>query len=187
MVSELFADFHSKADLFLYNLRYATIVECRQTTKIAEILRVVKLTGIDRKQFSRHYNGTSAAMELQKDFSTVRALSVNSLPSYLLEYKGREILIRSLIGYEDFVGAIHQLTKGEIIPSKVIANTEALEKFLTKHPLISPIEIREAFDLPNEETVQELIQPLVEDAKIEIQEVYHGWFIRRKGYYEDNI
>lgn len=58
---------------------------------------------------------------------------------------------------------------------------------MTKHPLISPIEIREAFDLPNEETVQELIQPLVEDAKIEIQEVYHGWFIRRKGYYEDNI
>ena len=30
-----------KADAFLYNLRYATIVECRPTTRLQEILKVV--------------------------------------------------------------------------------------------------------------------------------------------------
>ena len=41
----------AKADLLLYNLRYATIVDCRPTTHIDEILKVVKKTGIDEEKF----------------------------------------------------------------------------------------------------------------------------------------
>ena len=37
------------ADRFLYNLRYATIVETRSTTKLEEILKVVRQTGINEK------------------------------------------------------------------------------------------------------------------------------------------
>ena len=47
-------------DRFLYNLRYATIVDTRSTTRLDEILKVVSQTGIDEKRFLQHYRDSSA-------------------------------------------------------------------------------------------------------------------------------
>lgn len=58
---------------------------------------------------------------------------------------------------------------------------ENIKKLIEKHPLISPIEIKEALDFDSTEEVEEAIKPL-ED--IEIVGVHHGWFIKKKGYYE---
>ena len=46
----------SKANLFLYNLRYATVFECRQTTKLDEILEVVKKTEQRQKRSNKNFN-----------------------------------------------------------------------------------------------------------------------------------
>ena len=57
----------AKADLFLYNLRYAIIVDCRPTTKLEEILKVVEKTKIDVAEFEKHFRGTTAAAALKQD------------------------------------------------------------------------------------------------------------------------
>lgn len=168
-----------KTDLFLYNLRYATIVECRPTTHLDEILEVVRKTKIDTDAFLKHYNDGSAQAELVKDLQMGYEMGIRSLPAYLIQYEDEAMLIQSLMGYDAFVEAIERITDGEVKPQKVTHTTEALRNLINAHPLISPIEISEAFDFGSIEEVRKFIQPLIENKEIEIENVYHGWFIKR--------
>lgn len=75
-----------KADLFLYNLRYATIVDCRPTTHLNEITEVVRKTGVNVDRFMTAYNDGSGQAELDEDFALFQRLGLHSLPAYLIQY-----------------------------------------------------------------------------------------------------
>lgn len=169
-----------KADLFLYNLRYATIVECRPTTHLEEILRVVRKTEVDTDSFLSAYNDGSAQAELNKDFSLGQQLGIHSLPSYLVQYGEKAWLIQTL-AYEDFVSVISDISDGKIQPIKIEKSLDKIKELIEKHPLISPIEIQKAFDFESIEAVRQYIKPR---ADIEIINAQRGWFIKKKGYYE---
>ena len=165
----------SKADEFLYRLRYATIVDCRPTTRLAEILKIVIKSGLDHKKFLTAYNDGSAEKNFQNDLQLCRRIGIHSLPSYLIQYKSDGALIQNLAGYETFAQVFDELSG--LKPSPPIKNLETLREFLKRHPLISPIEIREAFDLKSVDEVQKFIAPLVDSGEIKIVDVPHGWFI----------
>ena len=167
------------ADLFLYNLRYATIVECRPTTRTEELLAVAEKTGLPIPTFLKFYQDGSAQAALEQDLAMGRTLGIRTLPAYLVQYRDNTVLIRSLIGYNAFVSVIDQLTGGEIESQDVAPSPSALRRLLVAHPLISPIEVREALDLHSTEEVRELLQPLLDAGEAEIRTVEHGWFIRR--------
>ena len=165
------------ADRFLYNLRYATIVDTRPTTHLEEILKVVRQTGIDEQRFLQHYRDSSAETALDSDLTRMHALGIHTLPAYLLEYDGRQMLIRHLIGYDAFVEAICQLTDGHIHPQPVEQSLTAIRQLLNEHPLISPIELREAFDFTTTDDVRHFIQPLIDCGEVTIRDVRRGYFI----------
>ena len=66
------------ADRFLYNLRYATIVDTRPTTRLDEILKVVRQTGIDEKRYLQHYRDSSAEAALDGDLTRMHALGIHA-------------------------------------------------------------------------------------------------------------
>lgn len=169
-----------RAERFLYRLRYATIVEVRPTTHHDELLRVVRLTGgIDETAFQEAYKNDMAKKALQHDLCIARSLNLRSLPAYMLHYGNRHILIHDLANFDAFASAIHQLTGGSISPTVPEVTTESLRRLILRHPLISPIEISQAFNLHTADEVKEFIQPLVDNGEISIQEVPHGLFIRK--------
>lgn len=168
-----------KANLFLYNLRYATIVESRPTTRIEELLEVVRKTGIDAERFQRHWRDGSAETALNEDLRLWSRLRIRSLPAYLIQYHEKIALLQSF-DYGDFASAIEELSAGTVGPQAVEPNAETLLELLDRRPLISPIEVREAFDLTDTDAVRKLIQPLLETGEVEIKEAYHGWFMQRK-------
>lgn len=167
----------SKADEFLYRLRYATIVDCRPTTRLAEILKVVIKSGIDHKKFLAAYNDGSAEKNFQGDLQLCRRIGIHSLPSYLIQYKSDGALIQNLAGYETFAQVFDELSGGSIKPAPPQKNLETLRELLRRHPLISPIELREAFGFDNIDAVQKFIAPLVDSGEIKIVDVPRGWFI----------
>lgn len=169
-----------KADLFLYNLRYATIVDCRPTTQLPEILKVVQQTNIDENSFLKHYHDGSGQEALNRDLAFRQELGIRDLPAYLIHYQEKSVLVQRLIGYDTFVSVIAQLTNGQVKPQVVSASLDPLRRLLKAHPLISPIEIQYAFDLENIEQVQTFIQPLIDNQEIVTKEVHHGWFIERQ-------
>lgn len=168
---------HAKADLFLYNLRYATIVECRRTLLADQILAVVKQTRIDTDAFRKHLSDGTAQRDMDADFALRRALGLRTLPAYLFEYGDRSLMATGVLDYTHFLKAIEQVTEGELTAVAPQVSLENIRALIDRHPLISPIEIREALGLRDLDEVRRLIEPLVEAGQIRIKEVYHGWFI----------
>ena len=170
----------SKADLLLYNLRYATIVACRPTTRFEEIMAVVSHTGISANAFVRHYEDGSAQAALDKDFRLRQTLNVTRLPAYLFEYADKRVLASGVLDYASFLEAIHKVTDGELVAVLPDASLDNLRDLIDRHPLVSPIEIREAFGLGDLSDVQTFIQPLVDAEEIHVEHVHHGWFIQKR-------
>ena len=169
----------SKADEFLYRLRYATIVETRPTTRAEEILKVVNDLNIDEDEFIAQSKNGNAESALQKDLNFAYKLGIHTLPAYLIEYDGEGALFQSLLGYNDFVRIIYTLTKGAVKPEVPEKSLASLKKLLYKHPLISPIEIREAYDFSDVDEVMKFISPLIENLEVEIIDVERGQFIKK--------
>ena len=94
-----------KAEEFLINLRHATVIDCRPTTHMDVILDVVNKTGIDESAFLRHYNDGTAEAALQNDLSYAARLGIRSLPTCLIQYKDKALLMQSF-AYADYVSAI---------------------------------------------------------------------------------
>ena len=168
-----------RADAFLYALRWATVVGRRQITRQEEILTVVRACGIDEAAFLSHQEDGSARAALDRDEDLARRLGIRTLPAFLIQDRDRGVLIRGLAGYDAFVSAIAQVTDGAVRPVRVVPSMETLRGLLAAHPLISPIEIREALDLHDTEEVRELLRPLIEEGEITIETVHHGWYLRR--------
>lgn len=77
-----------KADAFLYRLRYATIVESRQTTRDEEIRRAAAETGISLKAFDQYYFSGTAEQAFEKDKELTASLGIHGLPSCVVCYGG---------------------------------------------------------------------------------------------------
>lgn len=167
------------ANRFLYNLRYATIVDTRPTTKLEEILKVVRQTGINEKMFLQHYEDSSAETALDSDLTRMHALGIHTLPAYLLQYDGKQMVIKQLIGYDTFVAAIRQISDSCIYSQPVMQSLQSVSQLLEQHPLISPIEVREALDFHSIDDVRQFIQPLIDSREITIRDVKRGWFIEK--------
>ena len=68
------------AERFLYNLRYATVVDCRPTTQAEELLAVARKAGIDADTFLRHICDGSAQGSLKQDLRVIcHRVAVSSL------------------------------------------------------------------------------------------------------------
>ena len=153
-----------KAERFLYRLRYATIAETRQTTETGEILSAAERAGLETASFSRALHDGTAEAAFRADLNLKESLRIRGLPAYLIQYRGKAFLVKSLIGYEDFAGLIFRISEGEIRPEKPVASGAGIEKMLIRHPLISRMELMAAFETGAEET-DRLMAPLLSEGR----------------------
>ncbi len=136
-------------------------------------------TGLDTKKFLAHYNDGSAEKNLQSDLLTCKKLGIHSLPSYLIQYKSQGALVQNLIGYETFAQIFSDLSGGLIKPVPPQKNIATLQELLRKHPLISSIELREAFDFSDTAQIRNFIVPLLDSGEIKLINVPRGYFIQK--------
>lgn len=99
----------AKADVFLTELRHATVLDCRPTTHFDEILRVLCKVGIPEDTFVQHYQDGSAESALEENLAFTRRLGIRSLPAYLIQYGDASLILQSF-EYRDFVRAIDTIT-----------------------------------------------------------------------------
>lgn len=95
----------ARADAFLTALRHATVLDCRPTTHMDEILKVAAKVGIDREDFLTHFRDGSAEAALEADLAFTQRLQIYSLPAYLFQ-RGERALIMQSFAYQDFARAM---------------------------------------------------------------------------------
>lgn len=169
------------AEQFLYRLRYATIAECRPTTQLDELCDVAAKLSINLDSFKRLLKSDLVKSDLMQSLQQRRSLGIRGLPAYLLEYEGRKSLVSGVADFSLLSNAIQQITEHKLPLSAVRQDLQALQALLAKHPLISPVEIREALDLPSLDSVEALLHPMIESRECEIRHVPGGWFIEWGG------
>jgi len=98
-----------KADNFLMRLRRATIVEARQTTKKEELVRVAKDVNMSENDFLNAFEDGRAEKAFREDFKLTGSLGIHSLPSCLIRYGKKTILVNGMMAYEGFISAIEGL------------------------------------------------------------------------------
>ena len=87
-------------------------------------------------------------------------------------------MIQNLVDYNGFAKIFSDLSGGQIKPVPPQKNIDLLQKLLIKHPLISHIELHEAFDFVNTAQIRNFIAPLL-NKEIKIIEVQRGWFVEK--------
>ena len=170
----------SVAERFLYNLRFATIVECKKTLDFNVILDVVKDTGIDKNKFIEMYHSSKVKKLLDYDYLIAKNLNIRLLPAYCLQIGNRNVLIKKLIDYDGIVDLISKMSNKKVKPNIVHFTLDDFKILLNKHPIISPIEVMEAYDFRSIDDVKKNIGPMIVNNEIEIKEVHNGWFIYKK-------
>lgn len=147
-----------KAENFLYNLRYATIIENRKITLDDELIKIAEKTGICIEKFLKFYSDGSAEAAFIKDKNFSRELQIYSLPAYLVQYEDKAVSIKNLINYETFSKIIRDLSENKIKPEKIENYFETLEFLFARHQIISSVELREALDIDNNEKIISLLK-----------------------------
>ena len=115
-----------------------------------------------------------------EDLKICQTLNIHCLPSYVIQYKNQSAFVPELIGYDVFVAIIDKLSDFEVKPRKIKRTQENLKKLLQKHPLISQIELKEAFDFEKLEEVDEFIAPIIEENFVEMKKVKNTYFLEVK-------
>ena len=100
----------AQARPFLMRLRPATVQECRPTTKHDEILRVVRLCGIDQGAFVTRLENGDALAALKEDARYAHSLGVVGLPAFSVACGDRMAIIRGVATYELLMRAIDSVT-----------------------------------------------------------------------------
>lgn len=101
----------SKAREFLHALRKATVLECRPTTKVDEIMRVVRLCGLDQDAFIEHFEGRGARDALREDLRFKERLGIWSLPAFLVQFGERAVLLKGVPRLESMNAAIARVRR----------------------------------------------------------------------------
>jgi len=96
------------ADAFLLNLRHATVLDCRPTTHEEEILAVVRESGIEEAAFLSAFHDGRAEAALEQDLAFTRRLGIHSLPTYVIQHRGKSLFLQSF-DPDDFFTAINRL------------------------------------------------------------------------------
>lgn len=99
-----------KAEMYLYTLRTAAIVETRQTTKKEELIRCAQQAGIHVPAFEQCLHSGRAEQAFRKDLAYTRSLGIYTLPSYLLKAENQAVLLRGLLDFDTFVSAAARLS-----------------------------------------------------------------------------
>lgn len=162
---------------FLYQLRFATVVECRPTTKREELLRVAQICGIGPSEFSAAYESPAAQDRLYQDLALKEQLRIYGLPAFVVSYGGRGTLLHGVPTYEQLEQVIEKVSEGSVRPCRPEATPEELRMLLDGHPLISLLEVTAAFGLESDREALDLAKPLLETGAVHLVDAPKGRFL----------
>lgn len=164
------------ADLFLRRIREATAVEAKQTNRDEVLLALAKGVGLDTERLLTHCIDGTAQAAFEMDLATTKAYDVELLPTFIVRYKGKEMILVNYQSVEDFDNIIGQLSNNEITASIPEASAENILQFIKNYGRVVPIEIMMAFGLSEKETMI-LVRILEQKNLLSLESAGNGMFI----------
>lgn len=135
---------------FLRRLQEATAVDGACTCDADVLADLAAVEGVSPLKFGEIMRSREAQRLYDEDKARCRHYEVHTFPTYLLEYKGVELLLRGFTSFETLVQNIKQLSYGKVAisgdaPQKT--SPEAVRLFIEQGAGTYPVEVATAFSL----------------------------------------
>lgn len=145
-------------DRVIYEMQYDTVVENRQTTDLKYLIGLAEKFGITPAQFKERFNSTGIDNELEQEQQVMQQTQIDQLPAYLLTYNDKTYVVKGLPKYSEWLKLVDQVSQGKLKQQDVEFSLDAVNAVLDRHPHISSLELKEAFDLDDEQEVIDLLK-----------------------------
>lgn len=132
---------------FLRRLQEATAVDAALTGDAAVVADIAAVEGFAPARFDEIMRSREVQRLYEENKARCKHYEVQTFPTYLLEYKGVELMLRGFTTFETLVQNIKQLSYGKVaLDEKACApTTESVRFFIEECASTYPVEIATAF------------------------------------------
>ena len=135
---------------YLRHLQEATAVDAVLTNDTDTLVDMSAIVGFEPEKFRTIYSGSVVKTLYDEGKAFCRNYEVSSFPSYLVSYRGEEMLLRGYSSYDIVRNCIEQLSFGNIKPindGREKFTAENVLRFIDGYGSAYPVEIATAFGL----------------------------------------
>lgn len=133
---------------FLHRLQEATAVDAAQTCDYNVLADIAALEGYDPVRFKELMESREVHRIFDEERVMCKRYEVHTFPTYMIEYKGTEVMLRGFTSFETVMQNISHITYGKIAlaDSKEYAPTvQNVACFIERYGSVYPVEIATAF------------------------------------------
>ncbi len=171
-----------KAHRYLRAVQQTTAAEAVRTCSFATLADIAATVGIEPEYMRTAMESDEAHRRLSRGEQQAAHYEVQSTPAFLLEYKGKELIIQGYTTFGTLREAMEKLTGGSIKPFNEggqNSTTENVLRYVSRHGSVYPVEIATAFALERRgghtalniesyEHLPDIIEQLLSEEKIAI-------------------
>ena len=147
----------ARANRFLRRVQQATALEAMQTSRVEVLADLAAVEGFNPDEFRQTMASDAAKKAFADDRERARHYDVKEFPTFLLEYNGRESILRGYITYNAFVKEILAIGNGDI-SARLLKHSSSeadscaptiknVKNFIHHYKSVFPVEIATAFAL----------------------------------------
>lgn len=144
-----------KAKRYLRRIQEATAVEAMHTNDIKVLADLSAVEGFEPNHFLEVLESADVHRAFDADKALCKRYNIQSTPTYLIEYKGEELLLHGFTTYETLEHNINQLTYNKVSPlltdengkERLVPTCENIKEFVSCYGSVYPVEIATAFCL----------------------------------------
>ena len=136
---------------FLRILQEMTAVEGVHTNDEEKIVALSALVGFDEVKFRDIFNGSEVKRIYAAGKELCNSYEVHAFPTFRIEYRGEEMMVRGFTTYETLCHCISQLSYENVKPlsdGRELLTAVNVRNFIDEYGTAYPVEVATAFSLP---------------------------------------
>ena len=176
---------------FLRRLQEATAVDAEPTGDACVIADIAAAVGCVPERFREIMESEEVMRLYEEDRALCRRYDVQTLPTYLVEYRGVEMMLRGFTSFETLMQNITEMSYGKIAltdEERFRPTAENVERFIERYATVYPVEIATAFSLPRKgghsalniesyEMLPDIVEELAAARKISVKPRGNGFLL----------
>lgn len=124
----------------------------------------------------KSYTDGTAECAFQSDLKITQDYGARGFPTFLVKFKGKELILRGYQSYETFKEVINHLSGGKIQEKPIEGTEGTILDFLRKYGRAAPVELQVSFNL-SEPRLDEILSSLIKQNLIIKQSFGNGFLI----------
>lgn len=135
---------------FLRRLQEATAVDAAQTCDIDVLADIAAVEGFEPARFKELMESRDVHRIFDEERAMCKRYEVHTFPTYMIEYKGTEVMLRGFTSFDTIMQNISHVTYGKLALSgsgEFSPTVHNVARFIERYGSVYPVEVATAFGM----------------------------------------